>query len=348
MLNKISGVRISSIASYLPPNKVYAKDYIPLFGEKKIKELVNGSGVESHYVASDGMTSVDMSYLAAEHLLNAGDIDRSKIDGLIFVTNSPDYIMPSSAYIIQAKLGLSIDAFCVQTANGCPGFIYGMAEAASLIAAKTCKRILLLCGETNSRFFSKNNYLKIVFGDAASAVLIEEGDSEVCFSIHADGRHYKDVIIEAGGYRFPISAETCREIIDEDGNHITKQDMIEDGMAFMQQNILNMPRAFNEVLSYQNWGKEELNLVAMQQTNKFMLDIMKKKYGVDSSICPSNIKECGNVGPASIPLLISMYLGGKDTSLIQKCICTSMGVGIGWGAMTCDLSKTNISLHLPD
>ena len=240
MLNKISGVRISCIASYLPPHKVYAKDYIPLFGEKKIRELVNGSGVESHYVASDGMTSVDMSCMAAEHLLNKGDIDRNKIDGLIFVTNSPDYIMPSSAYVIQARLGLNKDAFCIQTANGCPGFIYGMAEAASLIAAKTCKHILLLCGETNSRFFSKNNYLKIVFGDAASAVLIEEGDSEVCFSIHADGRHFKDVIIEAGGYRLPISAETCCEIIDEDGNHITKEDMIEDGMVFMQQNILNI------------------------------------------------------------------------------------------------------------
>lgn len=342
MLNRISGVRITHISSYLPPIKVLSTDYIPKFGERKVKDLISGSGVESHFEAPEGMTSVDMCCSAAQHMFNECNIDVDAIDGLIFVTNSPDYIMPSSAYVLQSKLGISKDAFCVQTANGCPGFIYGVAEASSLISSQCCKRILLLCGETNSRFFNEENYLKLVFGDAAAAILIEEGDSEICFGIHADGSHYQDVMIEAGGFRYPKNEETKNKYLDDDGNYVTKEDMIENGMSFMQLNILNMPKCFREVLSLQGWNKDELDFIAMQQVNKFMLEIIRKKYGVEEEKCPSNIKECGNVGPASIPLLISQTYGTLQGNTYNKCVCASMGVGVGWGAITCDLSKTVI------
>lgn len=342
MLNRFSGVRITHISSYLPPIKKLSKDYISQFGEKRVNDLINGTGVESHYEAPEDMTSVDMCIQAATHLFESCQIDVGSIDGLIFVSNSPDYIMPSSAYVLQYKLGLSKDAYCVQIANGCPGFIYGIAEASSYIVSKLCRKVLLLCGETNSRFFNDNNYMKLVFGDAASAVMIEEGDSEVCISTHADGSHYEDVIIEAGGFRTPKSETTKIVFEDIDGNHVSKEDMVENGMSFMQLNILNMPKCFKDVLAIQGWEKDDLDLVAMQQTNKFMLDIMRKKYGVDVSRCPSNIHECGNVGPASIPLLLSQTYNSLEWNSIKKCICTSMGVGVGWGAMTFDLSQTRV------
>lgn len=342
MLNRVRGVQITHIASYLPPIYIQSISYYDRFGERKVKDLINGSGVEGHYEAPEGMTSVDMCRNAALRLFEEAKVDKSSVDGLIFVTNSPDYIMPSSAYVLQSMLGISKDAFCVQVANGCPGFIYGVAEAASLISSNCCNKVLLLCGETNSRFFNDNNYMQLVFGDAAAAVLIEKGNGEMCLGIHADGTHYQDVIIEAGGFRMPKSNETCEVTIDQDGNTVSKEDMLENGMSFMQLNILNMPKNFNEVLSLQGWNKDELDLVAMQQTNKFMLDIIRKKFGVDSIKCPTNIGECGNVGPASIPLLISRTRKKLSNNPCKKCVCIGMGVGVGWGAFTCDLSSTVI------
>ena len=148
---KIEGIDIVAMTTYLPPKIREMDSLLPIYGEKVIRQTVLGSGIERLHVASDDQTSLDMCYEAAEHLFKKEQIDRSKIDGLVMISQTFDYLGPASSIILQDKLHLSEDTVCFDIIYGCSGYIYGIYQAAMMIASGSCKNVLLLNGETNTR-----------------------------------------------------------------------------------------------------------------------------------------------------------------------------------------------------
>lgn len=337
----INNISIRAVVSWLPESVLDMESLISLYGEKDVKEIMKTTGIEHVRVAAEGMTSSDMCQKAAEYLIEKEGIDKKDVDGLVFVSQTPDYILPSTSTCLQDRLGLSKDTACIDIRYGCSGYIYGIFQAASWIACGACQNVLVLSGDTNSRMINENDRsLKMVMGDAGTATLVSKGDTSIGFLIHSDGSGAEKLIVPAGGFRIPKSEATSKLQWDEDHNGRTQEDMFMDGMAIFMFAITKVPKNINSIIEQMGWLKEDVGLYALHQANKFMVDYIGKKLKVAENLVPVNATKYGNTGPATIPLLLSDVCSSEQYDL-RKAIMSGFGVGLSWGSVACDLSQTH-------
>lgn len=337
----INQVGVRAVSAWLPTEKLDMKSLIALYGEKAVREIMKTTGIEYVRVADAGMTSADMCQKAAVHLMAQEGIDKAEIDGLVFVSQTPDYILPSSSTCLQDRLGLSKDTVSMDIRYGCSGYVYGLFQAAAWIACGACRNVLVLAGDTNSRLINENDRsLKMVMGDAGTATLVSKGDAPMGFLIHSDGSGAEKLMVPAGGFRTPHSAQTAELQWDEDHNGRTQNDMFMDGMAIFMFAVTKVPKNVNAVIEQMGWAKEEVGLYALHQANKFMVDYIGKKLKVASHLVPVNATSYGNTGPATIPLLLSDVCCREQYDL-RKTVMSGFGVGLSWGSVAADLSQTH-------
>lgn len=342
MKYKFEGIDIEAITAYLPPNIRETNSLIPIYGEKVIRQTVLGTGIERLHVASDDQTSSDMCYEAAEYLIEKEQIDRIKIDGLVMISQTFDYLGPASSIILQDKLHLSKDTVCFDIIYGCSGYIYGIYQAAIMIASGSCNYVLLLNGETNTRLIDNSEKDQImVFGDAASATLLSRGKGQLAFHISSDGSRHKSVVNLVNGFRTPIILRKNEIPIKSDGTPVVA---INDGMAVFDFIIHEGSDSIRTMLEYMNWGKDEVDFYALHQATKVTLDFMRKRLKLDKKKSPFYLHNYGNTSSTTVPLVITSYVHGEeiDTSKWHKVIMSAYGIGLSWGSIACDLSNTRI------
>ena len=343
---QIDGVDIKAISAWLPADRLEMSSLIPQYGVTAVNSIIQTTGIKEVRVADERMTSADMCQKAAEKLIAAESIDKDSIDGLVFVSQTPDYILPSTSVCLQEKLGLSDDTVCLDIRYGCSGYIYGVFQAALWIASGACGHVLVLAGETNTRIVNDNDRsLKMIMGDAGTATLMGRGKGRLGFHIQSDGSGAERLIIPAGGFRMPRTEQTKVLEWDEDHNGRTQEDMYMDGMAIFGFAINQVPHNVNALLDYVGWDKDEVGLYALHQANKFMVDLIGKKIKVPAGKVPVNADKFGNTGPASIPLLLSDLCSADHPYDLGKVLMSGFGVGLSWGSITCDLSNTHF--HKP-
>ncbi|MEZ7885590.1 MAG: ketoacyl-ACP synthase III [Bacteroidales bacterium] len=337
----ISNLNIASIASYLPNEVLELNTLSSLYGEKEVKRIISATGVERVYIANENETSSDMCFHAAENLIEEGNICRNSIDGLVFVSQTPDYILPATSIILQDRLGLKQDTVCIDIHYGCSGYIYGVLQAALWINSGLCKTVLVLAGDTTSRMINnQDKSLRMVFGDSGTATLITQGVDNIGFNIMSDGSGYDKLIIPAGGFRKPQSNQTSQIKYDVDGNGRTENDLFMDGAAIFNFAISNVHNNINELIEFMSWDKQDVNKYILHQANNFMVDYVRKKLKVEKELVPIDVKDFGNTGPSTIPLLLS-HLYYKEKPNLEKTILSGFGVGLSWGSIACNLNKTN-------
>ncbi len=337
----LKDINIRAICSWLPEDILDLHTLSNKFGKKDVQNIIKTTGIEQIRVAPEGMTSSDMCLNAAERLIEKENIDKDKIDGLVFVSQTPDYILPITATCLQDRLGLGKDTVCQDIRYGCSGYIYGLFQAACWIYTGACNKVLILAGDTNSKLVNENDKsLRMVMGDAGTATLVEKGVLSLGFHIQSDGSGSDRLIVPAGGFRQPKSDETSVLKWDEDNNGRTAEDMYMDGMAIFKFAITRVHKNIESLLGLVGWEKDDIDLVALHQANKFVVEYIGKKLKVPSERVPVNVSLYGNTGPATIPLLLSDYCSRTNNNL-QKVVLSGFGVGLSWGSITCDLSKTN-------
>jgi len=338
---KINGIQITSIASCIPKNKVNLLDFEKDFGANEVHRIIKTTGISSIRKADNNTTTSDLCFLASQKLLAENEITPDQIDAVIFVSQTSDFRIPQTSHILQHKLGLKEDVICFDLPIGCNGYIYGLFQASILISSKSCKKVLLLSGDTTTKLINDSDRsLKMVFGDGGSASLIEEGSDTFSFIVYSDGSQYNDLIIPDGGCRKPYSNESIILNFDSEGNGRTPLNLYMDGMAIFNFAIKRVPDLIEEIIAYSNWDKNEVDLFAMHQANKFMIDYLRKKCKVAIEKMPVIVDGIGNTGPASIPILITeLQITEK---IYKKVILCGFGIGLSWGAVTCDLSNTKI------
>lgn len=332
----INNVEIKSIITYLPENIKEMSGYATLYGEKVVEETISNSGIERVHVAKEKETTSDMCFEAATALFEKEDIDRSTIDGIIFVSLTPDYAFPATSVVLQGRLGLSKNVVAFDITYGCSGYIYGVFQAATLIGSGACKNVLLLAGDTNSKILDQNEKSNaMVFGDAASATLISYGEGSLGFDMHTDGYIYETVINKNSGYR------CWPENMDKDFND---QGMKGDDVFSII--VSQGPRTIKSVLELVGWDKDEVDFYGLHQATKITIDFMRKKLKLaHPERAPFDIVNYGNTGPTTVPLVLTDYpnrVEGIDTSSWNKVVFAAYGVGMSWGSIACDLSKTHI------
>lgn len=339
MKSILHNVSIKAINSWLPCNGFEMKSLNSLYGENEVNNIIKITGVKRVRIADEDMTSSDMCYYAAEALIESEKIDKSTIDGLVFVSQTTDYILPATSISLQNRLGLSNDTVCIDIHYGCSGYIYGLFQASLWISSGACKNVLLLSGDTTSKMINSNDKsLRMVFGDCGTATIVCGGDGIIGFNIQSDGSGANRLIVPAGGFRAPISDETSVIEWDEDHNGRTKNDLYMDGMAIFNFAISKVHKNINSTIELMNWDKDAVGFYALHQANEFMVNYIRKKLKAKEEFAPVNVANYGNTGPATIPLLLSDTCPGDYD--LSKTIMSGFGVGLSWGSAATDLSRT--------
>ena len=333
----INNIDIKCIATCLPEGVLEMSSLKEQFGEKVIEDTIKGSGIERLHVAGPHETTADLCERAANNLFEATKIDRSEIDGVVFVSQTMDYYNPATSCVLQGKLGLPEECVCFDISYGCSGYIYGMFQASILINSGACKNVLVMAGDTNTKLVNKNNRSSLmVFGDAGSATLVSKGESSIGFHICSDGYNYKTVLCDKMGFRkFP---ENTQPDYQQDPSMSG-----DDVFSF----IVNVgPKTIKTVIELMGWGKDEVDFFGLHQATKVTVDFMRKKLKLaHPERAPFDIQNYGNTGPTTVPMVLTDWphrAEGVDTSTWHKVVMAAYGVGLSWGSVACDLSKTII------
>lgn len=340
---KIPNIQVSSIAACLPQKEVDLKSFFDLYGQEETEKIISVTGINKvRYVAGDEISS-DLCLQAAEYLIKETKTENQSIDGIVFVSQTRDYIIPATSPLLQHRLNLSKDVVAFDVPYGCTGYVYGLYLASMLINSGSCKKVLLLAGDVNSKTLNRmDRSLTMVFGDAGTASIVERSSNAgIYFNIKTDGAGYDRLIIPAGGYRNPSSTATKEVKERENKNFRSDEDLYMDGMTVFNFAITEVPAIIKESLADNNLEVSDVDLFALHQANDLMLKYINKKLKADKSKIPFCASEIGNTGPASIPLMLSTnYADGIDD--LSKSVLCGFGVGLTWGTAILDLSNTRI------
>jgi 3-oxoacyl-[acyl-carrier-protein] synthase-3 len=333
---------IKAISYYLPET-VLSNDLInEEFPEWGIEKISSKTGINSRHISAQDEFSSDMAVKAAEKLFKEHNINKSEIDYLLFCTQSPDYFLPTTACIIQEKLGLQTSIGALDFNLGCSGFVYGLSLAKGLIAGEMAKNVLLITSETYSKFIHpKDKSNKTIFGDAAAAALItsEKGFCSIGnFIFGTDGKGAENLIVKQGGMRFPVSDEN-EDQIDEFGNVRNDKNLFMNGTEIFNFTGEFVPKLTEAILEKSNLTKEDIDLFVFHQANKYMLNHLRKKIKIPEEKFFIAMEDCGNTVSSTIP--IALYEAQKQGKIgdSKNVILAGFGVGYSWAACNLTVEK---------
>lgn len=327
---KISGIKIKGISCALPITRVTSVDRYNDFGKEAVDKIIKKTGVESIYRSNEKQTASDLAFASTKYLIEKSNVDINSINILIFVTQTPDYRLPATAYVLQHRLGLSEECLCFDINLGCSGYVSGLYIISSIMSSCDAQKGLLLVGETPSKRISPlDRSLSIIFGDCGTATLVEKDDSAepMFFKFKSFGERFKKVIIPAGGYR-NINA-SVEKTVWADGNTRSLHDTYMNGTDVFAFSILEVPKYITEFLEENHCSQETYDFIVLHQANEYILRQIGKKLKVGLSKIPIPIKYYGNTGGASIPLTLS-YLKSQSINGDKRFLLSSFGTGLSW------------------
>lgn len=322
---------IRDIAYVLPSNGVTNQEIVNEFPEWSVEKIAEKVGVSERRVAASDETATDLAIAAADKLFSHRVVEKKDVDFVLFCTQSPDYKLPSSACVIQDKLGLSTKSGAFDFNLGCSGYEYGLAVAKGLIVGGIAKNVLLLTGETYNKYLhprDKGN--RTIFGDAASATVVStEGFAEIGeFVLGTDGSGAKHLIVKSGGARCPDRINDLH--FDDGGNPVSSDYLFMDGQEIFVFTLTKVPKMVTEVLIKNNLQKEDVNLFVFHQANKYMLEHLRKKMKIDEDKFFVNFEKIGNTVSSTIPIALC---DAKEQGLLKgNVLLAGFGVGLSWGA----------------
>jgi len=329
---------IKAISYYLPEKIVTNGDLVDDFPEWNVEKIANKVGVESRHVTGENETAGDMAEKVARKLFDENSIDPMSIDFLLLCTQSPDYILPSTACILQDRLGIPSTAGAFDYNLGCSGCIYGMAIAKGLISAGIAKNILLLTSETYNKYlheFDKGN--RSIFGDGAAACLIStEGFAEIGeFVLGTDGSGYDKLIVRTGGARHFEKMNDLK--FDENGNPHSSDFLFMDGPAIFNFTLEVVPPLVNNVLTKNYLTKDQISMFVFHQANSYILTFLKMKLKIDDNKFFVNLVNSGNT--VSSTILIALCELKEQRKLKGNLLLAGFGVGLSWGGVIIKASQ---------
>lgn len=323
---------IKAISYYLPKKVVTNEELLKEFPEWSVEKVAQKVGVDSRHLAAEDETAGDMAEKAARKLFEEYGIDPKSIDFLMLCTQSPDYFLPSTACVLQDKLGISTSAGAFDYNLGCSGCVYGMAMAKGLIAAGIAKNVLLLTAETYNKYLhpsDKGN--RSIFGDGAAACLIsDEGFAEIGeFSLGTDGSGANNLIIKTGASR---QKNPTGKYVEDDEEHIWYDDYLYmNGGAIFNFTLDAVPAMMKDILEKNKLEKDQIDYYVFHQANKFMLNTIRKVCLLPKEKFYVNLTTTGNTVSSTVLIGLKDCL---DNQIIKKgnhVMISGFGVGLSWG-----------------
>lgn len=334
---RLHGVRVAGMASARPEAVRTIDDDAALFGAEEMAKTAKSIGVRQRHVAPPGMCTSDLCRAAADRLLEALGWERDTVEGLIFVSQSPDYELPSTACTLQARLGLTDRCAAFDVGLGCSGFVYGLWLGSQIVAGGGIRRLLLLTGDVSTRRQAPRDRSVIpLFGDAGTATAIEfdRTATSMQFELGTDGTGYGAIIIPASGFRQPRTAETKILRQDPDGIERAAEHIRINGPDVFNFTIKRVPPLVERVMAAAGLTRDEHDYFVFHQANAFMLQHLAKRLKLPADKFIVNMETVGNTSSASIPLALTMSLREPLAHGRTRLLLAGFGVGLSWGAVS--------------
>lgn len=337
----LNNIKIKGISACVP-EKIENNLSLNQFNIDEIQKLIKMTGIEERRIVSEDVCTSDLCLKAANSLMIELGWKKDEIEVLIFVTQTPDYILPTTSSILQDKLGLPTSCMTLDISSGCSGYVNGLITIGQIMSNGMIKKGLLLVGDTISKIcnpLDKSTYP--LFGDAgsATAIVYDPTANPIFCNIFSDGSGYKAIKIDDGGYRNKYNDNSLKiQKIDENIER-TKVDLELEGMDVFTFGIDKAPSCINSLLNDFNIDKTQIDYYVFHQANKFMNETIRKKLGIKIDNVPYSLKEFGNTSSASIPLTICTQLINMLSGQEKKVILCGFGVGLSWGSILVDLDN---------
>jgi 3-oxoacyl-[acyl-carrier-protein] synthase III len=323
---------IKAISYYLPDKQLTNEKLVQEFPEWSAEKVSKKIGVSVRHIAREDETAADMAYSAAKKLFADNQINPEIIDFVMLCTQSPDYFLPTSACILQNRLGITTKSGAIDFNLGCSGFVYGLALAKGLIISGVAKNILLLTAETYSKYLHpKDKANRTIFGDAASATLVStEGFAEIMeFSLGTDGSGADRLIVNSGGLRSPEKMNDL--VFDETGNPVSSDYLFMDGTGIFNFTLEMVPKLVNDTLMVNHLSNEDINQFVFHQANKYMMSFLRKKIQIPEEKFYYYLDQVGNTVSSTIPIALSEAIKDQTIKLGDLVLLAGFGVGYSWG-----------------
>ncbi len=322
---------VTGIEYVLPERVVYNSE----------SRLTKKTGIIKRHIAAENETASDLAYKAAEKLLK-DEAKKQSIDFLLFCTQSPDHYLPTTACILQDRLGLPRNCGAFDYNLGCSGYIYGLSIAKGLIESGQAQNVLLLTAETYSKYIDPQDHsVEPLFGDAATATSIAGfADAESGldgFVLGTDGSGYDKLIVPVGGSRQPHAVTPLQEETDEFGNHRTNRNLYMNGAAISDFALDVVPQTVENILKKTGSTKEDIDYYVFHQANKFILKFLQMKCDLGMYPYWNDVKEYGNTVSCSVPIALADMM--KASTNIGKVMALGFGVGLSWGGCIIDMKR---------
>lgn len=337
----IDGIKLSGIAASVPKNIESNRDY-PFSSEKEKELFIKTVGIENRRVAPVGLTASDLCKIAAEELIDKLSINKNEIKVLVFISQTPDYLIPPTSTILQDKLNLPKDCIALDINLGCSGYVYGLFVVSSLMRTMRAQKGLLLVGDVSTSCLSNEDKSTApIFSDAGSATLLEaSGDEDkIYFNLQNDGSGFEAISIPDGGMRNPFK-DLSLEVKDiEKGIRRNATHLIMQGMEVFNFSLREVAPNIKALLKEVEMGSEGIDYYILHQANKLMNESIRKKLGIETEKLPLSLKNFGNTSSASIPITMVTELGDKLRNENLKLVLSGFGVGLSWGSVVVETNK---------
>ena len=323
---------IKAVSYYLPERTVTNEELLREFPEWSVDKVAAKVGVDSRHLAADDETAGDMAEKAARNLFLEYNISPDEIDFLLLCTQSPDYFLPSTACILQHRLGIPTSAGAFDYDLGCSGCVYGLAIAKGLIAAGVARNVLLLTAETYNKYLhpsDKSN--RSIFGDGAAACLVStEGFAGIGdFVLGTDGSGAERLIVKTGGARH--KERTGLSVADEEGHTWHDDYLYMNGGAIFNFTLDVVPTMVDQILEKHNMCKDDIDYYVFHQANKFMLNTIRKVCGISKEKFYVNLSQTGNTVSSTVFIALKECLQSGKIQKGMKVMIAGFGVGLSWG-----------------
>ena len=326
---------ITAIATHVP-ERVLTNEELEARGiGLTAAQILDKTGIEERRIAAPDECASDLAYQAARKLINQGALKPEEVDYVLFCTQSPDYFLPTSACLLQERLGLPRTCGAMDYNQGCSGYVVGLSLAKGLIESQQAQCVLLLTGETYSKHIHpQDRSVCTLFGDGGTATVIRWDETTTGglgqFVFGTDGRGGKNLMVRAGGFRMPRSEATAQETVGKDGTIRSDNHLYMNGPEIFRFAIQVVPQTVNLLLEKAGLKKEELDYVILHQANRYMLDTLSRKLQLPKEKVPYEFAGVGNTVSCTIPIVLERMMQRDELRGGARCLLVGFGVGYSW------------------
>jgi len=329
---------VKAVASYLPADLLTNEQLARELGGWDAQKILEKTGIAVRHIAAPNECSSDLGVAAAQRLFSKGACAPADIDFLLFCTQSPDYFLPTTACLVQDRLGLRLDCGALDFNQGCSGFVYGLSLAKSLIETGSAENVLLITAETYSKFINpRDRSVRTIFGDGAAATLLSavESDRELIgpFVFGTDGRGAGELIVPAGGMRQPIGCEQTVETEDGRGNWRSERNLYMNGPEIYRFTVETIPGLLEQLLEKSGYRIEDVDHFIFHQANKFMLDRLRARTPIPEEKFWVDLEDTANTVSSTIPIALEKAICRGHVRSGDRLALVGFGVGYSWGAV---------------